>query len=509
MNKIYQKECESSCEYTLPDYMGDVKKVLCVSATAIPSNKFALDGEAEFSGIVSYSIMYSDTEGKLTNISLSSDYDMALAVDSSEYTDSYAVPKAVACSVRLTGPRKLVAKATVASLINVSCDESVSCEGTAFASGNTPQVLTKSVRVENAVFSNALEREYAEEAERLSGVMPDDIEIIATSGAARITESTVTDGGVLVKGELIITSIIRTDEQPPFAIRKTVPFEETVTLDGLMPDMQTVTDAYVTSVTAGVTEDADGSVVTFNAIAEFFSVACNNKTVDVTADAYLKECETEGKYEKFTYSELVTVGRTEENVTVSAMRSDVGCADVRDILTLAADVRGTECKLNGERVQVNGEAVVTGIACEINESGEPVYIPVKFSSPVSFDVNLDVHIPDGASAFVSVASVNVTPMLEAERISAKCLLKVDYRVEKGATVECMTECNETGGERFSANASRVTVYYPEKEETLFEIAKRFHTTCAKLADDNGIAEAALSSPDVPASLAGVKKLIIR
>ena len=64
------------------------------------------------------------------------------------------------------------------------------------------------------------------------------------------------------------------------------------------------------------------------------------------------------------------------------------------------------------------------------------------------------------------------------------------------------------GESFENEEARVTVYYPTSSDTLFSVAKRFHTSGLKLAGDNGITEAVFSSDNPTGSLKGVKRVII-
>ena len=506
MNKIYQKECESSCEYSLPDYMGDVKKILTVSALAIPSGKFASDGEAEFSGVVSYELLYADSEGKLTRLVTSSDYDVSVPIDPS-YVDSASDVGISNVAVRLTGPRKLTLKSVVSSSVKVSASDEVACGGSAFSEGNSPEVLTKTLSRENMIFASSAEREYAEEAEHLNGIAPDDIEIIATSGAVRILESVVGEGGVTVRGELIITSIVRTEEQPPFAIRKTVPFEETVTLEGLTPDMQVLSDGYLTSVTSGVAEDAEGSVITVNAIAELTCVAASNSEITVTEDAYLKNRDTVGEYENYSYFELVCTSSAESSFAVSVPRDELGLENTRNILTLGADVRSADKKIERTGFEISGDAAFSGIACEIGEDGSIAYSPVKFVAPYRINVNCGCQIPENAVIDCRASVIDVEHSLDSEKLLANVLVKVGYRVANPHSVKRMTTCNIVGENEYFNGKSHITVYYPEDNESLFSIAKKFHTTSEKLATDNKLSEPTLASGSVAS--AGIKKLIIR
>lgn len=507
MNRIFQKECETSTEYTLPDYMGDVKKILTVSCNAIPSGKFVSDGEAEFSGIVTYDVLYSDSEGKLTKFTANSDYDVRVPIDSS-YVDSANDVRIANLSVRLTGPRKLVAKAILSNSVKVSCSEDVSVGGNAFE-GESAEVVDKSIKVENTRFGNAPEREYAEEAQRINGLSPDDIEIISTSGAVRIYESTAIEDGVLVKGEIVITAIIRAGEEPPFAIRRYIPFEENVNIEGVTPDMSAIADGYLTSVTAGVAEDADGSTVTVNAIAEYSALVSENVDMAVTADAYVKNRDTECVYEDYSYTELVCMANCEEEFETEILRSDVGVENAREILTLSAEVRSIDKKTTKNGFEISGELQFSGVACEISEDNVPVYLPVKFSAPFSKNVNCGCQIPDNSSVECKAAAVFADGFLDAEKLFAKSVVKIAYRILKSGNVKRVVECNTVGDSEYSNKLSSVTVYYPEEGETLFEIAKKFHTTSVKIAADNKLTEQTLAYPDSPSSLSGVKKIIIR
>ena len=103
MNRNYYKECESVREYVLPDYMGDVKKILSVNSRVVPTGKFLDDTTADFSGSVVYQVLYSDSEGKLTAVDTSSDWDATVNLGDGEYIDSGAEFSVESTSLRLLG----------------------------------------------------------------------------------------------------------------------------------------------------------------------------------------------------------------------------------------------------------------------------------------------------------------------------------------------------------------------------------------------------------------------
>ncbi len=484
MNRFYHKDVESSTEYVLPDYLGDVKKVLSVSASAIPSGRFAGDDNVELSGIVVYDVLYADTDGMLSKLSLTSDYDFSAPVVSEEYMDSTATPRVISSAVRFTGPRKLVARATVENSVVVLAEDVRSGMGDAFEEGRSPEVDTKYISEERLIFTSSQEREYAEEAERFSGLSGDDIEIIATSGTVKIYESIASENGVTVKGEMVITSIIRTEDQPPFAISKTIPFEENVTLEGARPDMQTLANAYLTSVASGVSEDEEGAVITVNAIAEFACFAAENKESSVICDAYLKDRDTEVKYENVSHTELVCMGNSDAEFLVSASRSDIGCEGIREIISLTCELGRVEMTASAHGAVLSGDAVIFGTATEFGEEGQLKYTPFKLTSPFSVNVNLGCQIPNDTVFDYKVDAYSVKPVIDAEMLSVKCDISVAYHAYVEPCVRKVSECNVVGECEYTSSPSTVTIYYPERGESLFDIAKKFHTSREKIASDN-------------------------
>ncbi len=507
MIRFYQKDVESTTEYVLPDYLGDVKKVLSVSAAAIPSGRFAADDGMEFSGVVVYDVVYADADGELTKLSTTSDYDFSVPESGGEYADSIATPTVSNAAVRFTGPRKLVARATVSNSVVLTSNEAKLPEGDAFEGELTPELDERTVSEENVVFTSSAEREYAEEAERIPDISPDGIEIIATSGAVRIYESTAEENGVRVKGELVITSIVKTDEQPPFAIRKSIPFEELITLEGAAPGMQTMSNGYLTSVTSGVSEDADGSLICVNAIAEYSCFAAENKERSVVVGAYLKERDSETRYENVTYPSLVCMGNCECEFSLSRSREELGCEDIREMLSVSCELSRLEKSISAHSAALSGEATVYGISCQINEYESPKYLPFKFTAPFSANVNLGCQIPDGAVLDITPVSVTVSEGIEADSVSFTVTLSAAYHAHLPICMRKVAECNAVGDAEYTLSPSTVTVYYPDAEETLFDVAKKFHTSCGKIASDSGLSVEAIAEGG--GVLKGAGRLIIK
>ena len=57
------------------------------------------------------------------------------------------------------------------------------------------------------------------------------------------------------------------------------------------------------------------------------------------------------------------------------------------------------------------------------------------------------------------------------------------------------------------HGSKITVYYPNAKDTLFSVAKKYHTSPTAIASANSLTESVFGD-GVSSALSGVKKLVI-
>ena len=60
---------EVGCDYVLPDYLGDVRKILFTEARCLPLPTYMSGDELSTSGAVEFRMIYTDSEGLLSSVS--------------------------------------------------------------------------------------------------------------------------------------------------------------------------------------------------------------------------------------------------------------------------------------------------------------------------------------------------------------------------------------------------------------------------------------------------------
>ncbi len=506
MNRKFQKE--SSCDYILPDYLGDVRKVLKTNASLSPTGQFSGEGSCDVSGVVNYEMIYLDSDNKLSSASFTSDYDFSFPKSDESYVDSYVDSEISSYSIRVTGPRRLSAKCSVMSEISVIEASSPSAVGDGMLDESIEKI-TKNVRREVLTLGESAERELAEEIERLENIPAEDIEIITSSAFVKITETNAVDGGVEIRGSVVVGAVIRTPEMTPFAIKREIPFSETVKIGEDTAITSSSADVRATSCVVSAVDSDEGARINANLILELRPLGYSNEELTLDKDAYLKSCECENKYDDFKFTEHITASCECCAVSDRIGKADSEYMNLSKILTLDADFKIKELERERNSVKIKADMMLSGIACEINENGEENLLPFKLARETEMNVSLNCQIDDKMTVSAKISPASCEFDADEDNIYIKSEPTVSILVGRELSEKILTECVALPDTEYQRSASCINVYYPEEDETLFEIAKKFHTTASLIAKDNNVTEP-ISSLDGSFELSsGYNRLIIR
>ena len=161
-----------------------------------------------------------------------------------------------------------------------------------------------------------------------------------------------------------------------------------------------------------------------------------------------------------------------------------------------------------ENIKLEGEMRLSVMACEINDQGEPTFVGLKLDIPFVTKVKnscQNAHITD-CLCDIYLTSNSVT--LDADKIYIKATIFSTIEQISTSNIRYVSSSVFTD-EVYEKVGSDVVVYYPESGESLFDVARSFHTSLLKIASDNSLSESVFRSCDSPASLVGVRKLIIK
>ncbi|MBR5140536.1 MAG: DUF3794 domain-containing protein, partial [Clostridia bacterium] len=498
MNKRLHREFENNCEYLLPDYMGDVKKLLSSEAGAVITGRFINDGGLEISGNVEYELLYVDADGKLTPISLTSDFSESIEVDGEKYIDSTESAKILGVRVRVTGPRKIMLKSDVSLQVAVSEEDDIE----EYADSLEGKDLEKSIREVGFVTSRFIksgEREYAEILERIDGELIEDAQVMKASASSLIKEVNVFEKRAVIKGENAVSAIIVVPDMSPRLVKKSFPFEEEILSEEIRAGMTLLADGNITSVNVGVGSDGEGNALVVNIISEYTVEAMENGVATVVADAYTVGCDCKNSYIKKEFCELAYAGRETFTVEARYDKAREGMNDLSDVISIAAQLSMVSAEINHSECEFDGDILINGVGYETNVDGTQTYMPIKLQSKFNKKVNINCQICDKNRVDWHISVKDTDVACDGEALHVKCCVEAELKVYNPSQISILTACDPIGEMQPVRGKSQITVYYPKSGDRLFDVAKKYKTTSRKIAEDNLLSESALSSFDSPDS----------
>jgi hypothetical protein len=505
--------CELSDDFTLPDYMPAIGRVISCSATAGAPTLYLGGGSAEYAGGVRYSVLYESAEdASLWCADLPSEYDLVLS-DNALPKDPSALsylPNASAenVSARVTAPRKL----TLKSRVRLSPELRASAESETLIHGdkgnNDLRMLT--ARADCGYYASAQNlpiicKDTLTRAE--AGLsQSDEFRIISSRGDVMISNVQMSDGGVLCCGEICAHILLTREgegERPRKMIRK-IPFAETLPLGNPLPPKAQIVgirgSGGCPTLTASATEEGielEGTVMLSAEVAAVCEISYIKDAYSITAD-----CEASRR--KLTVP--TPVASWCGNATISAEKK-------LSELSLDAGMRLCDVKasiLPDIRIEINDEGRFTATGkIKINaiaDNGAEL-VPAEFDSDIKYTSDIRESLKGTTLKTSLTATISeIKGRIDSERLVCDCELYITCLIDKEVEIVTIGEINLTPSSFHQPDASHLRVCYPAKKESLWDVAKRYRTDAESIAERNFIEPAC--SPDSPNSLENVKFLII-
>lgn len=474
-------------EYTVPDYLPSVGKLLAVECDVIPDDVYIKEGAsglaADLCGDAVFRAYWvSEGEGgsEPSSATFRCDYETSAVLGNldSPVCKVTTVPEGVFC--RVTGPRKLSVRARLQSRLTAAVSESGALPED-IASEGVEQKL-EGIKAAEEVRGSA--RDLFITVRLPEGESP--VACRASVGAVTASLSSPTE--CRADGE--ITVLCRYGADGGFRDRTvTVPFSETVPLDtpsGIAAEdlvgcrvYGVVTSAELRNDPAGGAEAERGTALEI--MYDLFAEALLKREGNVIRDAYSCRGSSACEYKTAEYVSPVAAFSASVSVNETA---DLPRAGKVELITGSAAV--DDVAVNGGRLRVTGS--LSGVATLLTD-GE--YETVPYSVPWKYDVTLPsgVKVKEPSALTFNGEANHLSLSGRADgglHVTAEVALSVTV-TEKRSVTEVAALTVAPVPER---KPSGVTVYYPRRDESAWDVAKRFRVpekqvTASENVDENG------------------------
>ncbi len=490
---------EISEDYSLPDYQPEIKRLLRVSATVQPANRYVGGGAAEFSGTVDYCILYAGNDGQLYCFPQSADYSFRVPLTAGPEFDLndglvvYALCEPESVISRVSGPRRMSIKCRIGAKVRAyaSCVREEKRQG-----GAAPGEERLFREAESGVVSWGISEPQTVTDEVILEQEGGEWRVISGESAVMMQDAVAGNGRVSCRGEVMLRLLLQKEGegQAPVVMTRKIPFGGEVPVDGASVNGEAVATGYCTSLNLNMEEGrvlCDAEIV-------MEARSQRRETVSYTGDWY--SIGTESSCEMSECTLPVAIRCLNGNISLSESRSleETGIAPAARVI----DVTGTAVvdgwETDRDRMVLTGRCRYTLILSQEGElSAKEVEMPFRYLAE-------GIRGEEKPCAEAQVQILTARARMDGERLAIDSELAVALRLWKEQEIRMVSQVNV--GETVERPAGQTLLCYPAPGETLWAVAKRYHAGLDALSDHNQVNTQCRA--DDPASLEGVRLLVI-
>lgn len=476
---------ESAEDFSLPDYMPPIRRVISVTASPLPESRFLTGAAMEFGGTVAYSVLYLGEGDEIYCAPLTSEYSASAALGDSVISDAAAVgidtsSENVTC--RVIAPRKFTLKCRMKTKI------------TAFA----PVPLTETVK------DSAARPQNTEECplERLTYTAPDvctsrgeitstvggtvhlapGTKIISCDGAIRVEEVRPGQDAVSVQGDGVVHLLCLSPDGSFFTTSAKGRFSESVSV----PDAAQGDAARAWGRCAAVTVNtADESAAAWEIEFDLEAESARAAETAYTADAYATSYVSGVEMAERDSLRLLKCGVGALSFSGESGRQSKSVPGEK-ILRVDAAVNPdhVECAEGKGRLILHGAAAVRVLI-----AAEGDVITEEFTLPFRYET--DAMAIAGSADLLWRCSADViggTARTEGDKIAVNLDLSLSMTVLSREKIRCVRTISLDTSAGAQTEDGTVRICYPDAGEPIWEVGKRYRACQRTLCERNGIAD---------------------
>ncbi len=468
-------------EFTLPDYVNEVRRVLTTRAQVLPESKYIADTQGgttlDFGGTVTYFVIYTDDEGKLCSTPLSSNYESSTILKNRPYELFVeTIPDSV--TTRVSAPRKLTIKTRLKSRI-FGYEQKEICENISPKS-NVDELYIERLGVDfKSISVGSSSLQGIKISEKFDTGALNSLRPILCDAVAVLKDVKSSNGSVSCHGELTVKCLCE-NESEMITLSKSVPIYEEVALDGASTNDSANATVRCVSLSISSEESDQGAQIFFDAVCEIDCEVMRNADVTLTKDAYSTKSPMETKYKEIDVYSLVKASNTSFSINENVKRKS---KDALEVVDVCLDTVFEKCDIKGERACFIGRLCATVIGKTLSETEE--YVCENYDIAIKYETDLGKVCDD----IISRASFGAL-LTSAKYSDDKFMISAEIypcitAIEK-SSVSILDSATLKKDTEYKTDASCVRVFFPKDGDVLWEIAKKYHTTKEKIIEQNSL-----------------------
>lgn len=477
--KLYDgcSECVAEMESLLPDYYPQVTKVIRVTAAAAVTGSSIENGRLTVEGTVRFYLLYraQDKTG-LCGYTCTSEFRQSFETgeDCEGCVRAYARTEYAGC--RLQTGRKANFKAVLGIYASVTGTRQLSLPS---SFGDDVIVKRNKYDICELVGSASKLFKLSEEGDIAAGASPVGA-VLRSEAAVRYKEHKKINNKVICKGDLLVSSLYVRENDEIEQAHFEFPFSQIVDIEGIMEDSDCDVRFTVCDIMAVLSDSMDGSknIIEYDITMSASAIATKNRQVELITDAFHVGYETLSKSTQIKLEKTTEIIRGETTVKQQVSVP----AQATQLLDIAITARTDMTSAQLKTVKVSGSLDIKLLYK--TEQGE--IESVERNAP--YETEYPCALGDTAECTAAVSVLSATGELSGgEQAQLKVQLGAETAVSICKTVSVLSDLEVLHDKPKETSARPVvTVYFANKGEAVWDIAKQYSVSPERIMGLNGI-----------------------
>lgn len=490
--------CETGGEYTLPDYMPEVRRVLRVDCDAAPTGQYETQDKTEVGGEVRYTLLYLDGEGALSSASFDGTYECA--IPGGEGSRMLALPTVENVSCRPGGPRRLTMRAGI-SFRPIGCVTEVFHEPEIAEDVGETQALRRALTVGRSNYLSSEETELTESVKAEPGSR-----LLSVSGRVLPREARAENGGVRIRADLWLNALCADGEGKPYSLKTKIPMEEYLPDENITPADTCLAWGVCPSLSATPTEGEGDCQMVFDARVRLYCLATHNEEISPMSDLYAVDCPTQVTRREMRGRYFPACMQGNFTVDGEIPLHEIGPDNGASVVDCRGNATVTGTSVNGNEISVEGDLKMQGIFGQ--EDADEAYVGGSFTVPYKVRFTAKEPLPEGTELHVSTTCVGWHTRCDGQKLSLDAELLVTCLASRPLSMQVVSEVTADTEHPFESRAGELVATYLSPEDSLWSIGRKYHLPLSAIADANNLPKEALETPDCPYCLDGMTRLML-
>ncbi|MBR5121764.1 MAG: DUF3794 domain-containing protein [Oscillospiraceae bacterium] len=484
---LYDGVLQQSVEldYVLPDYYPEVFKVLSVKIMPSITKRAVNSQKLEFELSAKVRLIYVSEQGDLSAVEQTLGYSKSVELPYAPKSPIVCIiPYTESASCRVVNKRRVDIRGIVSVAVKVTADEQKQAVCDAWGSG----IQLKKAKATYPCKKISVTKLITVADEVSLGLSKPALKTVLNADATVLSlEKKLLSGKLLCKGEAEVSILyVSENSTDPETFKFMIPFSQIADIEGLDDRFEVFTEALVTNVEISPITNPDEALIECELCIEMTCTAIKFANTELATDAYstLYETSIQTTSEKI---ECLPTAINENHKSKNTLKYYDG--EIASVIYAGADTT----RVTSEVTQ-DGDTIlrfrVIYFAFAKNEAGKPIYLEAT---------ELVEHTISGlkassllARAYVNSVSYNLVSSNAVELVADIKILGVAF---EACEKQFISELSLNQAQPIVTDPeTAIKLYYAEKGEEPWEIAKRSHTSVSAVIEENELEGTALTEP---------------